>query len=159
VTLNDWLLVFHLWSAFALVASMVLFWTLVVAARDCDSVEETIAYRGVGAFGGKVVGFGFAGTIVFGVWLAFNKDSYAIWDGWIIAAIVLWLVGGLTGSLAGKEYQKALTRAEELKSSGQQPQPGELRALNRSQMGLALLAVSSLATVLILIDMIWKPGH
>jgi hypothetical protein len=159
VTLSDWLLVFHLWSAFALVAAMVLFWTLVVAARNCDSVEETIAYRGVGAFGGKVVGFGFAGTIVFGVWLAFNKDSYAIWDGWIIAAIVLWLVGGLTGSLAGKEYQKALTRAEELKSSGQQAQPGELRALNRSQMGLALLAVSSLATVLILIDMIWKPGH
>lgn len=158
MTLNDWLLVFHLWSAFALVASMVLFWTLVVVARDCDSVEETIAYRGVGDLGGKIVGFGFAGTIVFGVWLAFNKDSYAIWDGWIIAAIVLWLAGGLTGSLAGKEYQKALTRAEELKASGQQPQPGELRALNRSQMGLALLTVSSLATVLILIDMIWKPG-
>jgi hypothetical protein len=159
VSLTDWLLVFHLWSAFALVAAMVLFWTLVVAARDCDSVEETIAYRGVGDLGGKVVGVGFAGTIVFGVWLAFNKDSYAIWDGWIIAAIVLWLIGGATGSRAGAEYQKALTRAEELRASGQQAEPGELRALNRSQTGLILLTISSLATILILIDMIWKPGH
>jgi hypothetical protein len=158
VTLNDWLLVFHLWSAFALVASMVLFWTLVVAARDCDSVEETIAYRGVGSLGGKVVAVGGIGTIVFGIWLAFNKDSYAIWDGWIIAAIVLWAIGMATGGRAGAEYGKALTRAEELKSSGEQPRPGELRALNRSQTGLILLAISSLAIVLILIDMIWKPG-
>ena len=159
MTLTDWLLVFHLWSAFALVASMVLFWTLVVAARNCDSIEETIAYRSVGDLGGKVVGVGLIGTIVFGVWLAFNKDSYAIWDGWIIAAIVLWVIGAATGGRAGAEYQKALTRAEELQTSGQPAPPGELRALNRTQTGLILLLISSLATLLILIDMIWKPGH
>jgi hypothetical protein len=159
MTWNSWLLAFHLWSAFALVASMVLFWTLVVAARNCDSIEETIAYRSVGDLGGKVIGVGYAGTIIFGVWLAFSKDSYAIWDGWIIAATVLWVIGGATGSRAGAEYQKALSRAEELQSSGQQAQPGELRALNASSRGLLLLSISSLATLLILIDMIWKPGH
>src|SRR5881394_2512017 len=122
---NSWLLAFHLWSAFALVASMVLFWTLVVAARNSDSIEETIACRSVGDLGGKVIG-----------------DSYAIWDGWIIAAIVLWVIGGATGARAGVEYQKALTRAEELRSSGQQAQPGELRALNASSRGLLLLSIS-----------------
>jgi hypothetical protein len=159
VTLTDWLLVLHLWSAFALVAAMVLFWTMVVALRDCDSIEETISYSRVGDLGSKVVGVGFAGTIIFGVWLAFDKDSYAIWDGWIIVAIILWLIGGATGGRAGAEYGKALTRAEELRSSGQTAQPGELRALNRSRTGLILLTLSSLATLLILIDMIWKPGH
>ncbi|TML22076.1 MAG: hypothetical protein E6G11_07395 [Actinobacteria bacterium] len=158
LTLNDWLVALHLWSAFALVASMVLFWVLIVAARDCDSIEETIAYGRVGGIGSKVVGFGFGGTIVFGVWLAFNKDSYAIWDGWILAAIILWVIGGATGGRAGTEYRKALKRAEELKAAGQQEQPGELRALNRSSRGLLLHTISSLAVLLILIDMIWKPG-
>jgi hypothetical protein len=155
---NDWLLVFHLWSAFALVASMVLFWAMVVSARDCDGVEETIAYSRVGNVGNRVVIAGGIGTIVFGIWLAFNKDSYAIWDGWIIAAIVLWVIGMATGGRAGAEYSKALTRAQELQRSGQQSQSGELRALNRSQTGLILLTISSLAIILVLIDMIWKPG-
>jgi len=159
VSFDDWVLALHVLSAFAYIGGIVLFWVLVVAVRKIDTPDGTIRMEPIVKVGNAVIGVGAVGTIVLGIYLAFALDSYAIWDGWIIAAIVLWLVGGLTGSLAGKEYQKALTRAEELKSSGQQAQPGELRALNRSQMGLALLAVSSLATVLILIDMIWKPGH
>lgn len=159
MSLTNWLLVFHLWSAFALVAAMVLFWAMVVAARDCDSVEETIAYKRIGNLGNRVVAVGGIGTIVFGVWLAFNKDGYAIWNGWIIAAIVLWIVGMAAGGRAGVEYQKALTRAEELQRSGQPAPPGELRALNRTQTGLILNVIASVAILLVLIDMIWKPGH
>jgi uncharacterized membrane protein len=158
VSFNDWLLVFHLWSAFALVGSMVLFWILVVAMRDVDDVGECIAYGRAANVGSKLVGVGFAGTIVFGIWLAFSTDGYAIWDGWIIAAIVLWVIGGATGGRAGSEYTKAMTRAEELQSAGQAGQPGELRALNRTSRGRLMLAISSLAILLILIDMIWKPG-
>jgi uncharacterized membrane protein len=158
VSFNDWLLAFHLWSAFALVASMVLFWVLVVAMRDVDDVDSCLAYGRVANVGSKLVGVGFAGTIIFGIWLAFNKDGYAIWDGWIIAAIILWVIGGATGGRAGSEYMKAHTRAEELKAAGQAGQPGELRALNRTSSGRLMLAISSLAIVLIAIDMIWKPG-
>jgi hypothetical protein len=64
-----------------------------------------------------------------------------------------------TGGRAGAEYGKALTRAQELQRSGQQGAPGELRALNRSSTGLILQVISSIAILLILIDMIWKPGH
>ena len=159
MTLSDWLLVFHLWSAFALVAAFVLFWVLVVAMRDVDGVEDTLAYGRVANLGAKVVQVGAIGTIVFGVWLAFNKDSYAIWDGWIVAAIVLWVVAAATGNRSGAEYGKAMTRAEELKASGQEGQPGELRTLNRSPRGLLLHSIASVAVLLILIDMIWKPGH
>lgn len=156
---NAWLLVLHLWSAFALVAAVVLFWAMTVAARDSDSVEETVAYRRVGSLGNKVVIAGGIGTIVFGIWLAFAKDGYSIGDGWIIAAIVLWVIGMAAGGRAGAEYQKALTRAEELQAAGQEGRPGELRALNRSSTGLVLQLVSSIAILLVLIDMIWKPGH
>jgi uncharacterized membrane protein len=158
LSLNDWILAFHLLSVFALVGSTVLFWTLVVAMREVDTVSDTIAYGRVANVGSKVVIAGGIGTIVFGVWLAFSKDSYAIWDGWILAAIVLFVVGMATGGRAGSEYMKALTRAEELQASGQEGPPGELRALNRTSTGLLLHAISSIAILLVLIDMIWKPG-
>jgi hypothetical protein len=153
--LTDWILSLHLLSAFALVASMVLFWTLVIASRTLTDVDARIAYGRVGDLGGRIIGIGFAGTIIFGIWLAFAKDSYAIWDGWIIAAIVLWVIGGATGGRAGAEYQKVLDRARELKSSGQAVGPGEFR----SSSGELMLAISSLAILLTLLDMIWKPGH
>ena len=54
----------------------------------------------------------------------------------------------------GAEYQKKLERAQELKVSGQAAQPGEFR----SSSGELMLAISSLATLLLPIDMIWKPG-
>jgi hypothetical protein len=133
---------------------MVLFWVLVVASRTLTDVDQRIAYGRIGDLGGRIIGFGFAGTIVFGIWLAFSKDDFAIWDGWIIAAIILWVIGGTTGGRAGVEYQKVLDRARELKSSGQAAQPGEFR----SSSGEVMLAISSLAILLIVLDMIWKPG-
>jgi hypothetical protein len=154
LSLNDWILSLHLLSACALVASMVLFWTLVVATRNLVDVDQRIAYGRIGDVGGRVIGVGFAGTIGFGIWLAFAKDSYAIWDGWVIAALILWVLAGATGGRAGAEYQKLQERARELKSSGQAAQLGEFR----SSSGELMLAISSLALLLILIDMIWKPG-
>ena len=44
--------------------------------------------------GTALVMIGISGTIVFGVWLAISLDRYQLWDGWIIAALVLWAVGG-----------------------------------------------------------------
>jgi uncharacterized membrane protein len=158
MSLNDWILAFHLLSAFALVASIVLFWILIVAMRNVDTAGETIGYGRVANIGNKVVIAGVVGTIVFGIWLSFNKDGYDPWNGWIAAAIVLWVIGSATGTRAGREYMKALTRAEELQRSGQAGQTGELQALNRSSTGLLMHTISSIAFLLILIDMIWKPG-
>ena len=154
MSFDDWVLVLHLWSAFALVASMVLFWTLVVATRTLTDVDARITYGRIGDLGGRIIGVGFFGTIIFGIWLAFAKDGYAIWDGWIIAAIVLWAIGGATGGRAGAEYQKVLEHAQELKAAGRPAQPGEFR----SSSGELMLAISSLAILLLIIDMIWKPG-
>ena len=154
MSFDDWILVLHVLSAFALVASMVLFWVLVVATRTLTDVDARITYGRVGDLGGRIIGVGFFGTIIFGIWLAFSVGGYDIWDGWIVAAIILWVIGGYTGGRAGVEYQKILDRANELKSSGQSAQPGEFR----SPPGELMLAVSSLAILLILIDMIWKPG-
>jgi hypothetical protein len=154
VSLDQWLLALHVLSAFALVASMVLFWILVVASRSLTDVDQRITIGRIGDVGNRVIGVGFFGTIGFGLWLSFSKDDYALWDGWIVAAIILWVIAGSTGGRAGTEYQKVLERAQELKSSGQAAHPGEFR----SSSGELMLAISSLATLLLLLDMIWKPG-
>jgi hypothetical protein len=104
-------------------------------------------------------GVGAGGTILFGIWLAFSVDSYAIWDFWIIAAIVLWAIAGGLGARTGKAYMEGMNKAKELETAGQTGPNSELLALNRTQNGVVLHALASLALFLILIDMIWKPGH
>jgi uncharacterized membrane protein len=156
---NDWILAFHLLSAFAYVAGMVLFWVLIVAVRRADTPAATIEMEPVVKVGTIATGVGAGGTILFGIWLAFSVDSYAIWDGWIIAAIVLWAIAGGLGARTGKTYMQGMNKAKELETARQTGPNSELLALNRTQNGVLLHALASLALFLILIDMIWKPGH
>ncbi len=158
MSFDDWILALHLLSAFAYVAGMIVFWVLIVAVRRTDTPDETIRMQPVVRVGTIGTGIGAAGTIVFGIWLAFSFGGYDIWDGWIIAAIVLWAVAGGVGGRTGKEYQKGMDKARELEAAGQTGPNAELLALNRTQNGLVLHAVASAALLLILIDMIWKPG-
>ena len=51
-----------------------------------------------------------------------------------------------------------MNKARELDAAGQTGPNADLLALNRTQNGLVLHTIVSLLTVLILIDMIWKPG-
>jgi hypothetical protein len=105
-----------------------------------------------------IVGIGSLGTIIFGVWLAISDERHQVWDGWVIAAIVLWAVGSGIGARAGKEYELALHRARELQASGETGPSSELLALNRTSRGLLFHTIASIALLLVLIDMVWKPG-
>jgi hypothetical protein len=51
-----------------------------------------------------------------------------------------------------------MTKAQELQTAGQTGPSGELLALNRTQTGLVMHALTTLVVLLILVDMIWKPG-
>ena len=95
----QWALAFHVLAAFAYVGGIVLFWVLVVAVRRVDTPEETLRMEPIVKVGNIAVGIGAVGTIVIGIYLAFAVDGYAIWDGWIIAAIVLWAISGALGSI------------------------------------------------------------
>ena len=158
MSFDDWLLVLHVLSAFAYVAGIVLFWTLVVAVRTTDTPDGTIRLGPVVKVGNASVGIGAVGTIVFGIWLAFSVGGYDIWDPWIIAALVLWLLAAETGRRTGAEYAAGMTKAEELQAAGHTDPSAELLAINRTQRGLVMHALTSLLVLLILVDMIWKPG-
>ncbi len=158
MSFDDWILALHVLSAFAYVAGVVLFWVLVVAVRGTDTPDGTIRMDPVAKVGNAAVGIGAGGTIVLGIWLAFSIGGYDIWDGWIIAALVLWFISAEIGRRTGAAYMQGMNKAKELRTAGETGPSTELLALNRTREGLVLHVLASAVVLLILVDMIWKPG-
>ena len=158
MSFDDWILALHVLSAFSYVAGVVLFWVLVVAVRGTDTPDGTIRMDPVAKVGNAAVGIGAGGTIVLGIWLAFSIGGYDIWDGWIIAALVLWFISAEVGRRTGAAYLQGMNKAKELRTAGETGPSTELLALNRTREGLVLHVLASAVVVLILVDMIWKPG-
>ena len=52
-------------------------------------------------------GVGGLGSLAFGVWLALNRPEYELWDGWIIAALVLWVLTMGSGARTSQGVQHA----------------------------------------------------
>jgi hypothetical protein len=152
------MLALHVLAAFAYVAGVVLFWILIVAVRRIDTPEETIRMGPIVNVGNAAVGIGAGGTILLGIWLAFALDGYAIWDGWIIAALILWAIAAAFGQRTGAAYMQGMTKAKELDAAGQRGANAELLALNRTSNGVLMHALTSVVVLLILLDMIFKPG-
>jgi hypothetical protein len=158
VSLDDWMLALHVLSAFAYVAGMILFWVLIVAVRQTDTPEGTIRMGPVVNVGNVAIGIGAGGTILLGIWLAFSVGGYDIWDPWIIAALVLWVVAAALGRRTGEAYLAGMKKAQELQAAGQTGPSSELLAVNRTRDGLVLHALTTVVVLLIILDMIWKPG-
>jgi Predicted integral membrane protein (DUF2269) len=157
VTLDDWLVALHVLSAFAYIGGIVVFWVLIVAVRKTDTPAGTIRMEPIVKVGNLAVGVGAVGTLLLGIWLAFKLDSYAIWDAWIIAALVLWAISGALGQRTGVAYMQGMNKAKELESAGAAGANSELLALNRTSNGVVLHSVVSVAALLLVLDMIFKP--
>ena len=129
----EWLLFLHLLAAFLLVSGLVAYAVLVLSSGG-EAVTRVLGSPALALWNA-----GGLGTLVFGVWLALDVDGYELWDGWIIAALVLWLIGsGAGGRLA--------TGVREGQST------------ERIDGGRMMVGVMTLATLLLLLDMIFKPG-
>jgi hypothetical protein len=159
VSLYEWMLFLHMLSAFALVAALVVFWTLGVIARNVDRPVESLRYFRVARPANVLVAAGTVGVLVFGIVLAVERDEYSLLDGWILAAFVLWALAAETGRRGGAAYGQAEKLARELDAGGRGLESSpELRAKLQDRTAMLLNAVSSLLVLLLLVDMIWKPG-
>ena len=133
---SETLLFLHVLAAFALAGAIVLFSGYSLGAE---------ASRGGLTLAARLEDIGGIGTLVFGVWMAL--DTYSLGDGWIIAAILLWAAAGATGNFWRQRVQPVAD------SSG----PGaELVAAVQGAVMLNWLRTTLF--VLLLADMIWKPG-
>ena len=155
---DAWMLALHVVSAFSLLAGIISFWVLIVAVRRTDTPDGTLRMGPMSRVAQAAIGIGAVGTIVLGVWLAFSVGGYDIWDGWIIAAIVLWVISMALGQRTAAAYARGVDRARELQAAGQTGPNAELLAVNRTAEGVVLQLLASVVVLLLLIDMIWKPG-
>jgi uncharacterized membrane protein len=133
MTFTEWLLFFHVLAAFLTVAAVVLYLTILVgggASLRRLSGPATLLWN-----------VGGIGVLVLGIWLAIDIDGYKVWDGWIIAAILLWVIASAAGGPLGRDYREA--------------EKGDGRLPERARL---LSAVMAIATLALLVDMIYKPG-
>jgi hypothetical protein len=158
VSFDEWMLALHVLSAFALVTGVIFFWVLIVAVRRTDTPEATLRLGPLTRIAEAGIGIGMGGTIILGLWLAFSYGNYDVWDWWILIALALWFVAAGLGQRANAAYVDGVKKAQELQASGQTGPNAELLALNRNQNGVVLQAVISLVVLLMILDMIWKPG-
>jgi uncharacterized membrane protein len=158
VSFEDWIFALHLLMAATLVGSMVMSWIIVVALRSADTPAATLSLHRVALVGTATTVVGLVGAIAFGIWLAILRDAFGLSDGWVIAAILLWVLATAALLRSFVESAKPVEKARALAASGETSASRELADLNRSLTGLGLRTLASLAIVLIVIDMIWKPG-
>ena len=71
---------------------------------------------------------------------------------------MLWVIAAALGRQTGAAYMEGMNKAKELEAPGQPGASAELLALNRTSRGPVLHVLASVVVLLILIDMIWKPG-
>jgi hypothetical protein len=135
--LYDWLLFMHVLGAFIAVGALTALWGLILGMRGARPLMDQRSAMIYGRTAGILVGVGMVVALAFGIWLAIDLDAYQLWDGWILSSLVLWAIGGWAGGQAGKAF--------------------EIGPEGRAA-GIRFQTINSVAVLLILILMIWKPG-
>jgi uncharacterized membrane protein len=131
VTRYEWLLLLHLIGAFAAMGSVVVFSVLMLSGARVAGAQLTFLGRRLWDVGGLL-------TLIFGIWLALDLDAYGIFDGWIITALVLWVIAAGAGMRLGDLYSGAV-----------RPDPGR---------ALPIYALMAVTVTALLVVMIYKPG-
>lgn len=158
MSLQDWVFALHLVAAATLVGGLVMSWVVLVAMRTVDDPEGTLGLNRVAMVAFGAVGVGLPGAIALGIWLAVLRPQLRPWHGWAIAAIVLWVIAAAALSRSFVEYSRSTRKARALIAEGRHGPSSELSALARSSRVLVYRVAASAGIVLIVIDMIYKPG-
>lgn len=130
----EWLLFLHVTGAFAILATVALYGAVVLGPPH--------AAAGFLRLGNVLFSIGAVLTLGFGIWLAIDDEQYHPWDGWIIAAYVLWAVAGAV--------EQRFRRSLEVRPSRE---AGDRARAARTTYGLLAAIV-----VLFVVLMITKPG-
>ena len=129
----EWLLFFHVVAAALTVTGVVALGAIVLGARRSDAA----AFGVLTPVATAAWNVGGIAVLVFGVILALQNDvvDYSLFDGWILVAIVLWLVASGTAGPMLRDLREGV-----------------------NQRTVTLWAISAVATLALLVDMIFKPG-
>ena len=138
MSLYDWLLFFHVFGAFALVAGTTAMAPFALgfgggALERADKAKLALIGAGLSALGAVL-------TLVLGLWLVGNV-GYSFFRFWILAAVVLWAIAGYSNG----EVARTARAVRKEEDSGR-----DVRVV---------WFVDALGAALLLVLMVWKPGH
>jgi uncharacterized membrane protein len=158
MTTYHWLLFIHITGAFLLVGGVVVAGAFNISAQLRERPSEIALLYGLTRFAVISIIVGSLITLVFGLWLVGEAPAgYHYMQGWVIAAIVLWVIAGWSGKTGGTRDRHTHELAERLAAEGDRPS-AELKARMRDPLSLALSYGSGLVILLMLALMVWKPG-
>jgi uncharacterized membrane protein len=146
----------HVTGAFFFVSGSVAAGVLNVLAVRAERPSETALLLRLIKTTVIVIGAGSVSALIFGIWL-WHELGYSAGAFWIWASIVLWLIANALGGIGGKHQARARKLAEQLAAAGD-ASSDELRALLRDRKGNAMSWLAGVATIALLVLMIWKPG-
>src|SRR5215211_3400747 len=129
----DALLFIHVLAAFLLAGGVVIY-TSFILGGPANRATRTVAE--------VLWGVGGLGSLAFGIWLVLNRPEYELWDGWIIAALVLWVLTMGSGAQVSRSVQPA----------------GDDSAVSIDRRVMLTHWARVLYVVLFLVVMVWKPG-
>jgi len=155
VSTYHWLLTFHITAAFFFVGGSVAAAVLNALAIRAERPSETAVLLRLVRRTLPVIFLGVGGTIVFGIAL-WRCQRYSIGAGWIWGSLVLWAIANALGGIGGRHQERARELAERLAAEGDASTP-ELKAILTDRKGNAVSWAAGLATLGILVLMVWKP--
>jgi uncharacterized membrane protein len=138
MSLYETLLFFHVLGAFALVAGTTAMAPFVFGWGY--AALERVGTARLALIGSVLSGIGAVLTLVLGLWLVGNV-GYSFFRFWILGALVLWAVAGYSNGQVGATARE-VTKGDD---SGKNMR--------------TLWIVDMLGAILLLVLMIWKPGH
>jgi uncharacterized membrane protein len=146
---------FHITAAFFFVGGSVAAGILNTLAIRAERPSETAALLKLVRATLPVIFLGVFGTLVFGIWL-WHEKGYSLGAGWIWASLALWVVANALGGIGGRHQEHARELAERLAAEGD-TSTDELKTILADPKGNAVSWLAGLATLAILVLMIWKP--
>jgi uncharacterized membrane protein len=152
----DWLLFLHVTGAFLFLGASIVAIVLNVAAQLRQRPSEIALLFRLMAFAGPGAVIGLVLLLVFGLWLV-HDAGYGYADGWIVAALVLFVLSNVLGGFGGGRGKPARELAERLAAEGDAPS-AELKSLVRDPVLMLLNYGAGLLAFAVLALMIWKPG-
>ena len=156
----EWLLALHVTSAFLLLGGGAWAATLnLLAVGRADRPSEVATYFALIRPAVIVIGVGSVGTLVLGLWLVHEAPfDYGYGQFWVWAAVILWALAAGLGGAGGKRDEQTRQLALRLAAAGDAPSE-ELRSRVRDRTSLLLSYGSGFTLLLVLVLMVWKPGH
>jgi uncharacterized membrane protein len=153
---TQWLLMLHIAAAFCLVGGSTAAAVLNALALRSERPSEAAFLLKLIRRSLPVIFAGVLGTLIFGVWL-WHDLGFGFGTGWIWAALVFWALASALGGRGGR-HQAQVREAAEKEAAAGDTMSAELRASLRDPKALAVNYAAGVATLAVLVIMIWKPG-